>query len=430
MRNVISSSFCLFAGLVLTAGFARADELNAGRMFKSIKEMDQSVQRIQNNCDPNDAACNEQYQQCKETAQEAKSAVQEKTKRALEWYRAESVGCQTAANKLLAGLKEGQEASEQAIAALNDKSTRCQTSIANAMSGPIKAASKCVTEVKDNCGGQKFEYQALEQNCKDVAQAAKLMAVDKSMSAGGMLDNALKATQLGLGLGQLGQMLAGQKGGGSGVSGSPEGPIAPSTVDLGGSDKNAGGIAGFGTKESTVSRSGTGSAGFSTGSDGFAPLSEARDFSAEASPIGGDMGFAAESGISPPSVGGGSGGGFSGSAGGAGGAGNGSGASKLSAEDRKEVAGDIGAFEVGAGGGGRPSFLGLKSGGSEFDELGKDLGLGAGTGLDGNFDFDGDRDLASAEQGAFDGGINEEDGVSIFSVVHSKISEMKKRGSI
>lgn len=250
------------------------------------------------------------------------------------------------------------------------------------------------------------------------------------MLSGLTLDNALKATQLGLGLGQLGQMLAGQKGGGSNVSGSPSGPRGPGSVSLGDDDKNAGGAAGFGTKGSSVTSGENGSAGFSSGAEGFAPFSSGRDFSAEAAPIG--SGLAPESGISPASPGGSFGaGGLSASAGGGGGGGlNGSGASKLSEEERKEVAGDIGGFEAGVGGGGgRPSFLGLK-GGSEFDELNKDLALDAPAGLDSGLGFDDGRDLASAEQAALEGGINEDEGVSIFSVVHAKIAEMKKRGSI
>jgi hypothetical protein len=117
---------------------------------------------------------------------------------------------------------------------------------------------------------------------------------------------------------------------------------------------------------------------------------------------------------------------------GAGGAGLGSSGASMSPGDKdaeKAAAAAAAAaaeesYEVNSGGGGgRPSFLGLK--GRSEEDLGaggesvlSDLGIGE----------DGSRDLASADE--LGGGIGEAEGETLFHVIHTKISEIKRRGSI
>lgn len=401
-----------------------------GELPVAYEKIQQAVQARQAECDaaqgsPHQAQICQQSmdtQRCAETAKPKIEAVIAKYKGSAAANAVQNSSCMGIAASIGKAVDGRANESENAVSEMSMDSATCSQQKALLAREMSAVSESCRATVAQACS-KVSEAQELFDSCRQIATASAAVSQDNMLTGGSLLDNALKATQLGLGLGQLGQMFAGQKGGNSNVSGAGAFTPEESTVDLGvTSKKSAGGSPGFGTKSSSVSQSG-GSAGFSTGSDGFAPFSESRDFSAEAAPIG-SAALTPESGISSPSIGGGSGL----SATGGGGASDGSGSSKLGEVDPKANAaqGSGGDYEVGAGGGGSPSFLGLKSSGSEFGDMNKDLGLDTGLGAD----FDLERDIASLEQGALEGGINEDEGVSIFSVVHSKISEMKKRGSI
>jgi hypothetical protein len=87
---------------------------------------------------------------------------------------------------------------------------------------------------------------------------------------------------------------------------------------------------------------------------------------------------------------------------------------------------DIEAF---SNGGSRPSYLGVKSKGSELADLGLDGGAGGAGGSNlGDSGHDGDRSLASMDQNA---GIHtEENAGSLFNMIRERLREVGRRGAI
>lgn len=301
--------------------------------------------------------------------------------------------------------------------AMNDN--QCTNSdVAAALSALESAYGSCVTNTGNDAAG--FRTQA--GTCATNGNNNRSMWQDVR----GGLDDALKVGQLGMmGLGLMNAMNQANQKSNSGVSAaSPTPTPTPQKVDMGKS-KVESNKAGFGADANGASFNADGKKGLG-GAEGFTPFTMPKDFEYDPPPTA-KTGNAGESGVSIAAPGGPGGGGGTGSA-------NGTGASRMgdAGKDAGKEGNEPGAFEIPNGGGGRStSFVGLKSKGDEFSDLNKDLGPLDGGKLNSEFGSldNAGRDIASV-QGGLDGGINPDDGTSLFSVIGNKLKEMKKRGSI
>lgn len=342
------------------------------------------------------------------------------------------VGAGTAGTTAVAAATSGvQQVTQTNTGVTNNVGNNAQTQRAALAKTLAQAAQTCSQKVEESCKGalaaeDMKAKQAATQGCSQIASAATANATEKAASGMTMSDLSQMAGALGQVLGPLAQMMNQQKQGGDTGSNDPSNsgystPIStasgtslgasssqPSGTNVG--NTNPGGAEFKNSKNNITGFTPSAASHFGPGSDGYASGSGYGDSS------GGGTGM----GSGSYSAGGGSAGLSS------------SGASMSPGDKDAEKAAAAAAaaaaeesYEVnaGGGGGGRPAFLGLK--GRAEEDLGAsgesvlgDLGLGE----------EGSRDLASADE--LSGGIGEAEGETLFHVIHTKISEIKKRGSI
>lgn len=295
----------------------------------------------------------------------------------------------------------------------------------NASAFAKKAEQVCKQKIKDGCDSVKLQGQDQSDKdeslsaCESLQSQAEQVAKDQGSAAGDLGQLMQQAGQLAQQLGQMMQQQPEQK--------NPKDPSQSSISDTQStslSSKNPGASVGFDTSGANGAK--VGAAGSAKGG---AYASPARDFSAEASNLNaGGLG----SGISSNKFGANTGGegATSASSGGM----NSSGASLMGEAPEKAAAVNAkndatAGLEWGGGGGGgggyKQPMFGLKgkndSGGDLADLTGGENNLSG---------EEGDRTLASADEMSATAQDINDDGDSLFNVIHSKLSEVKRRGSI
>jgi hypothetical protein len=304
---------------------------------------------------------------------------------------------------------------------------------ANAKAVAAKAKA-CPAEIDKACPKQNIAQndmttvQQAKTACEQLATGSEAVAAEKAASSGGMGDMSQLASALGQALGPLAQMMAGQQQQPDTSSTDPynSGYSTPTNTVAGTSlGTNANPLAGTAIGNSTTP-SGTEFKAAKNNITGFTPTA-ASNFGPGSSGYGSGSGYG-------DSASGGTGMGSGAYSAGSSGSGslNSSGSSMSPGDKDAEKAAAAAAnaagenYEVMAtgGGGSRPSFLGLKGRAEE------DLGAGSGESVLGDLGLgdEGSRDLASADE--LGGGIGEAEGETLFRVIHTKIAEIKKRGSI
>jgi hypothetical protein len=269
--------------------------------------------------------------------------------------------------------------------------------------------------------------ESAAQGCQQIADASNTNSAEKAASGGGMGD----LSQLAGALGQaLGQMMQGGQGGDPGYTPDTSSVTTPDPVAGTNLETPSGNVGGTSIAATPGSVDGVqftkpnaaNISGFTPNGTSFGPATSGSSYDTAAGSGYGSEGSGGSAGIA----------GYTGSGGGGSAGLNSSGASVagLNGDAAKNgAAGDAASAGpndeinlAGGGGGAKPSFLGLKSGSGD-DQPGEpgvldDLGL--------NADEQGSRDLASNEEA----GIAAEDSGTLFTVIHTKISEIKRRGSI
>lgn len=305
-----------------------------------------------------------------------------------------------------------------------------QQKAANATS--VSAAAKeCSKSIESKCEISKLgpsassKVQQAKQACDQLASASDAVAKEKAASSGGMGDMSQLASALGQALGPLAQMMAGQQ--------QPETPATdPYSSGYSTPPTPVAGTS-LGNTNNPLAGTTIGSSTSPNGAEFKAAKNNITGFTPSAASNFGPSSGSADSAYGNSSGGGSTGMGSGAYSAGSGGTGlNSSGASmspggsdaeKAAAAAAAAAAGENYEVNAAGGGGSRPSFLGLKSRAEEDlaasgESVLGDLGLGE----------EGSRDLASNEE--LSGGIGEAEGETLFRVIHTKIAEIKKRGSI
>jgi len=371
------------------------------------------------------------------------------------------------ATKAISTASNGKQKNTQ-NSAENTQNTGAATQADRASNAKQVAAAfeKCKSDVQSSCqesqliGDDKKGASDAKQACEEGAKGANEVAAEKAGSGMDMGQLGQMAQQLAQGLGSMMQQKPKSEDksapsmdpSSSGLSTTPiesalatpaESTMGNSTPD--GQLQNAQDAKFEGLDAAKVAQIGGASLG-EAGKNGTAVNTGAGGGPNAASSTPYDSGGAGSTGGGTGTIGsdprGGSAAGTSmagGSAGGAsgGGSGNSSGASSYDpdAAAAKAAAGgesSNGAYEIASGGGGGSKFLGLRSKSADLSEL--DGALGAdGSAMNAELaaldaEHEGGRGLAS-EEGAQNADIHA-DGSSLFSVVRSKLVEIKKRGNI
>jgi hypothetical protein len=307
-----------------------------------------------------------------------------------------------------------------------------QQKAANA-AGVAAAAKQCAEQIKNACPQSNIannDMQKVKQAmdaCQQLSNASDQVAEDKAKSSGGMGD----LSQLAGALGQaLGQMMQGGQGADPGYtpdtsSVTTPDPVAGTNIDPVGTNvagtsigNNPNGVDGVQFSKPNAANI----SGFTPNGTSFGPATSGSSYDTAGTGYGNDGYGGGSAGIA----------GYTGSGSGGSAGLNSSGASVAGLDAGAANAGGAGDAAsagpndeinlAGGGGGAKPSFLGLKSSADE-EQPGEpgvldDLGLGS--------DEEGSRDLASNEEA----GIAAENSGTLFTVIHTKISEIKRRGSI
>jgi hypothetical protein len=291
--------------------------------------------------------------------------------------------------------------------AVADKAGDCVKNVMKACKNLAPADQKVADHIKDTC--------------QELATASSAVATDKAASSGGMGDMSQLASALGQALGPLAQMMGQQQPTDPGIT-DPSDYSTPPTPVAGTSLGNANNpLAGTNIGNGSTTPNGAEFKPTKNNITGFTPVAGSTMGFGPSDAYGttGGTGYGDSGGAAI-----GSGSYSAGSSGGLNSSGSSMAPGSSDAEKAAAAAEAAENYEVNAGGGGgsRPAFLGLKS--RTDDEIGSgdsvlgDLGISE----------EGARDLASNDEMA--GGIGEAEGNTLFHVVHSKIAEIKKRGSI
>lgn len=430
----------LLAAFSLTIGSAWAGEIGTDTAPGA-----QKLQGAQLQCMPNDPAYMSptgpmgtmQPDQAKlQVCTKCKQAVDDQVKK-VDMARnkaiqdnAAVVGAGSAGTSAIGNAATGQQQNTQNNAsATNNVGTGAQAQRAAIAKALGQSASTCASQVQSSCNGNlaaidKKGAEAASQGCNEIASASNANSAEKTASGSTMGDMSQLASALGQALGPLAQMMAGQQQQPDTSSTDPYSSSVPTNTVAGTS---------LGTSTNPLAGTSIGNSTNPNGTEFKAAKNNITGFTpSAASSFGPSTGYASGSGAGDSSGGGTGVGSGAYSAGGGGGL-NSSGASMSpGATDAEKAAAAAAAanaagenYEVMASGGGgsRPSFLGLKS---RTDE---DLGAGGESVLgDLGLGEEGSRDLASADE--LGGGIGEAEGETLFRVIHTKIAEIKKRGSI
>jgi hypothetical protein len=325
------------------------------------------------------------------------------------------------------GGRTAQDSGMNADKANNAAAAQAARDQANNARSLVEPMNSCAEEIEENCKESDVGPQAAQQAkkvanaCKKGAQAAQQAAAQKDGDAQKMASNGDKDGKNGQGLQppqmpQMPQMPQQEKPSdvASNTDTATSAPVAASGL---GGNQLGGQSVGIGTGEkatdpTTASATGYGgrnfgASGISTGND---PL-----FAGAGNFGGGSGGKYGSSGAS--SMGGGFGGGT--------GTDGSAEATQAAVPPQPQKQEDIEAF---SNGGARPSYLGMKSKGGELADLGLDIGNGNAAASTGDSAEDGDRSLASTDQGA--GATAEDQRGSLFNMIHTRLEEIGRRGSI
>lgn len=333
-------------------------------------------------------------------------------------------------------------------AATTGKQDTSQGSTQNVKSGAVTGLNIKAGAATELSAAGKACAKKIEGSCQVPLAQDDITKVDKATQACERIAKesaatAVEKTGSGMDMGQLAQLagaamqaMQAMKPNAGAESAAPSSlsqstPTTPTIANaesskLGGAGERIGSTVGFGgaTNPSGASIAGGPSSG--TFASGLASPFGAQSFEPELAESLGGSDPGSFGNASSPSVASGAG-----SPGGGGASGDGSGSSRLgSAEEEAARAAALAAaesaYEIGGGGGGRPAFLGLKSKSGDL-ELGEEGAAGDGVLGELGIDEEGDREVAS-DVGVND--IGDENGVTLFKVIHSKYAEIKKRGNI
>ncbi|MCO5141608.1 MAG: hypothetical protein M9962_00800 [Oligoflexia bacterium] len=370
-------------------------------------------------------------QACKQKLDELKQKIPELVKQA-KGQDGITTGATTAGTQVVAGATTGQQQNTQTSAAnsnsLGSSGAQNRANIANKLAQELK---QCASDIQSSCNGKVgpssdgTQVQNAMNSCNNASQVAQAAGAEQQKNSGGLGEALQAASGLAQALGPLAQMLAGKQD----QSATDPYQTQPNYQTSGGSTLNDPGTTN-GTSFTTGQSNGTELGTNPSVSSEFASVSP-KEFNTGLEGAGGfdsssgnGFGSGGASGADIAANGGGGALGSSGSF-------NSSGASKMGdkAAEAAAAANSPGSedYAYGAGGGGgggvKPAMLGLKSKSGDLEGL-ADLGASNET-L--SADENGERMLASEEQGD---GIHGNDGSSLFNVIHSKYSEIKRRGSI